>query len=72
MSAAEPTRPPATYHEHLIHIDAPPRGANYLITCSCGWSVRLASRSDLDATETALLHVRVAQPPSTEALFDRL
>jgi hypothetical protein len=67
----DPTRPPATYHEHLITV-APGDGSNYRIACSCGWSVRLASRSDLDATETALLHVRMAQPPSIEALFDRL
>lgn len=65
------TRSPATYHEHLIHVDASPHGANYLITCSCGWSTRLAAISDLLAAKEALAHVQDAQT-DLAALFARL
>lgn len=60
-----------TYHEHMTTTDEGV-GSNYHIICSCGWSVQLASLSDLAAAEAALRHVRDAQPESIEALFDRL
>lgn len=65
------TRPSATYQEHMTTTQ-PSASSNYVLSCVCGWEVRLASRSDLTAAETALVHVRTAQPPSIEALFDRL
>jgi hypothetical protein len=45
---------------------------NYVITCVCGLTTKLASLSDVGAAEVALDHVKTMQRPTVEELFDRL
>jgi hypothetical protein len=52
-----------TYHEHLTSTAAGPP-SNYVISCTCGWSTRLAARDDMAPAKVALAHVEALQPPA--------
>jgi hypothetical protein len=49
-----------SYREHMT-TTSPGEFSNYVITCSRGWSSRLASISDVFAAKLALEHVEEAQ-----------
>jgi hypothetical protein len=65
--------PHATYQEHMTRTTpGTGTGGNFRVSCTCGWSTRVASRSDRFAAETAFEHVKAAQPLPIRELFDRL
>ena len=62
-----------TYHKHLVNVQAgTTTRCNYFLTCVCGWSLLLASRSDVRAATAALEHVQASRVASVDELYVRL